>query len=94
MAEVMSGRVDFFFGPVGLILPLVREGKLTALVAKGAKRSAELADVPTTSEQVMPMPTIRSGSAFLRRPRRRETLSRSSIARPVRRWMLPKCATS
>jgi tripartite-type tricarboxylate transporter receptor subunit TctC len=50
MAEVMSGRVDFFFGPVGLVLPLVRDGKLTALVVNGVKRSPALLDVPTTRE--------------------------------------------
>ena len=48
MLEVMAGRVDFFFGPVGLVLPHVREGKLTALVVNGTKRSAALPDVPTT----------------------------------------------
>jgi tripartite-type tricarboxylate transporter receptor subunit TctC len=50
MAEVMSGRVDFFFGPVGLVLPLVKEGKLAALVVNGAKRSPALPDVLTTRE--------------------------------------------
>lgn len=50
MAEVMAGRVDFFFGPVGLVLPLVREGKLAALAVNGAKRAAALPDVPTTKE--------------------------------------------
>ncbi len=50
MFEVMAGRVDFFFGPVGLVLPHVREGKLTALVVNGNKRSAALPDVPTTLE--------------------------------------------
>ena len=50
MYEVMAGRVDFFFGPVGLVLPQVREGKLVALVVNGAKRSAALPDVPTTLE--------------------------------------------
>ena len=50
MTEVMAGRVDFFFGPVGLVLPLVRQGKLTALVVNGAERSAALPDVPTTQE--------------------------------------------
>jgi tripartite-type tricarboxylate transporter receptor subunit TctC len=50
MTEVMAGRVDFFFGPVGLVLPLVRQGKLTALVVNSAKRSAALPDVPTTQE--------------------------------------------
>ena len=50
MFEVMAGRVDFFFGPVGLVLPNVREGKLTALVVNGSTRSAALPDVPTTRE--------------------------------------------
>jgi tripartite-type tricarboxylate transporter receptor subunit TctC len=50
MFEVMAGRVDFFFGPVGLVLPHIREGKLAALVVNGAKRSAALPDVPTTLE--------------------------------------------
>ena len=50
MFEVMAGRVDFFFGPVGLVLPHVREGKLAALVVNGTRRSAALPDVPTTLE--------------------------------------------
>jgi tripartite-type tricarboxylate transporter receptor subunit TctC len=50
MFEVMAGRVDFFFGPVGIVLPNVQGGKLTALVVNGAKRSAALPDVPTTLE--------------------------------------------
>ena len=50
MSEVMAGRVDFFFGPVALVLPHVQGGKLVALVVNGAKRSAALLDVPTTSE--------------------------------------------
>ncbi|MGH6727351.1 MAG: Bug family tripartite tricarboxylate transporter substrate binding protein [Pseudolabrys sp.] len=50
MTEVMAGRADFFFGPVALVLPLVREGKLTALVVNSSKRSAALPDVPTMRE--------------------------------------------
>ncbi len=50
MTEVMAGRMDFFFGPVGLVLSNVKAGKLTALAANGAKRSTALPDVPTTSE--------------------------------------------
>jgi tripartite-type tricarboxylate transporter receptor subunit TctC len=50
MTEVIAGRVDFFFGPVGLVLPHVNEGKLLALVVNSAKRATALADVPTTSE--------------------------------------------
>ncbi len=50
MAEVIAGRVDFFFGPVGLVLPLVQAGKLTALAVSGTERAAALPDVPTTRE--------------------------------------------
>ena len=50
MTEVIAGRIDFFFGPVGLVLPHIQEGKLAALVVNGAKRSAALPDVPTTLE--------------------------------------------
>jgi tripartite-type tricarboxylate transporter receptor subunit TctC len=50
MTEVIAGRVDFFFGPVALVLPHVRDGKLAALAVNGDKRSAALPDVPTTRE--------------------------------------------
>jgi len=53
MAEVIAGRVDFFFGPVGLVLPLVREGKLVALTVNSAKRSAALPDVPAMHEAAL-----------------------------------------
>src|SRR5262245_15430099 len=38
MLEVIAGRVDFFFGPPALVLPQVREGKLTALAVNGTSR--------------------------------------------------------
>ena len=50
MTEVIAGRVDYFFGPVGLVLPHIRDGKLAALVVNGTRRAAALPDVPTTSE--------------------------------------------
>ena len=50
MLDVMAERVEFFFGPVGLVLPHVRETKLTALVVNSTKRSAALPEVPTTLE--------------------------------------------
>jgi len=50
MTEVIAGRIDFFFGPVALVLPNVREGKLVALAVNGSTRAAGLPDVPTTSE--------------------------------------------
>jgi tripartite-type tricarboxylate transporter receptor subunit TctC len=50
MTEVMAGRVDFFFGPVGLVLPQVRGRTLVALAVNGARRAAALPEVPTTRE--------------------------------------------
>lgn len=50
MTEVIAGRADFFFGPVALVLPHIREGRLAALAVNTAKRSAALPDVPTLGE--------------------------------------------
>ena len=50
MNEVVASRIDFFFGPLGLVLPAVREGRLTALAVNGASRAAALPDVPTIGE--------------------------------------------
>jgi tripartite-type tricarboxylate transporter receptor subunit TctC len=50
MTEVMAGRVDFFFGPVALVLPQVRDGKLVALAVNSGNRSAALPEVPTLAE--------------------------------------------
>lgn len=50
MLEVIAGRVDFFFGPVALVLPYIREGKLRALAVNGSSRSTLLPDVPTLRE--------------------------------------------
>jgi tripartite-type tricarboxylate transporter receptor subunit TctC len=50
MLEVIAGRVDFFFGPVALVLPHIREGKLRAIAVNGSSRSTLLPDVPTLRE--------------------------------------------
>jgi tripartite-type tricarboxylate transporter receptor subunit TctC len=50
MLEVVTGRVDLFFGPVALVLPNIREGKLRALAVNTAGRSAVQPDVPTLRE--------------------------------------------
>jgi len=50
MTEVIAGRVDFFFGPVALVLPHIREGKLAALAVNTDKRSPALPAVPTLRE--------------------------------------------
>ena len=50
MTEVIAGRADFFFGPVALVLPHIREGRLTALAVNTEKRSPALPQVPTLRE--------------------------------------------
>ena len=50
MNEVIAGRVDIFFGPVGIVAPNVKEGKLTALVVNGSKRTPALPEVRTIKE--------------------------------------------
>jgi tripartite-type tricarboxylate transporter receptor subunit TctC len=50
MAEVMAGRVEFFFGPVALVLPQIKAGKLVPLAVNTPKRSGALPDVPTLAE--------------------------------------------
>jgi tripartite-type tricarboxylate transporter receptor subunit TctC len=50
MTEVIAGRVDFFFGPVALVLPQIRDGKLAALAVNAGTRSRALPDVPTLLE--------------------------------------------
>ena len=50
LKEIIAGRLDFFFAPVGNALPHVKDGALAALVVNSAKRSAALPEVPTTAE--------------------------------------------
>jgi len=50
MTEAIAGRVDFFFGPVALVLSHIREGRLAALAVNTEKRSPALPDVPTLRE--------------------------------------------
>lgn len=50
LTEVISGRIDFYFCPIGPALPFIRDGELTALVVSGARRAASLPEVQTLSE--------------------------------------------
>jgi tripartite-type tricarboxylate transporter receptor subunit TctC len=50
LTEVVAGRVEFYFCPVGTALPFIRDGRLVALVVNSAARDPELPDVPTVAE--------------------------------------------
>jgi len=54
LTDVMTGRVDYYFSPVGLALPQIKAGKLSALAVSSSKRSTGLPDVPTTLEAGLP----------------------------------------
>ena len=91
MTEVIAGRIDFFFGPVGLVLPHVQEGKLSALVVNGAKRAAGLPSVPTTLEAGFADAGFPSWFGIFYRRRRRAMSSTSFIARRSKRCKRQKC---
>jgi tripartite-type tricarboxylate transporter receptor subunit TctC len=50
LTETMTGRIDFYFIPLGSALSLIKDGKLTPLAVSTASRAAELPDVPTIKE--------------------------------------------
>jgi tripartite-type tricarboxylate transporter receptor subunit TctC len=50
ITDILGGRVDFYFCPLATALPLIRDGKVRALVVSTDKRVADLPEVPTPSE--------------------------------------------
>jgi len=50
ITEVLAGRADFYFCPLGTALPQLREGKLLALAVSSPKRAALLPEVPSVVE--------------------------------------------
>ena len=54
LTDVMSGQVQFMFYHPAAVLPHIKAGKLRALGASSARRSAAAPDVPTLQEQGVP----------------------------------------
>jgi len=50
MIDIMTGRVTYWFPPIGIALPHLQDGKLLALGVTGARRSGLLPGVPTIAE--------------------------------------------
>src|SRR5215475_7254514 len=63
--DLLAGRVDMFIGAVNSLLPLIREGKLTALAVAGRERIASLPDVPTMAEAAFPGVEVNSGVSLV-----------------------------
>jgi tripartite-type tricarboxylate transporter receptor subunit TctC len=50
IADILGGRIDFYFCPLATALPLIREGQVRALLISTPKRVADLPEVPTPGE--------------------------------------------
>ena len=54
LADLMTGRIDFYFLPIAPALPLIKQGKIQALAVSTPKRAELLPDVPTIAEAGYP----------------------------------------
>lgn len=54
LTEVLTGRVDFYFCPISVVMPFIADGKVLALAVSGARRASALPNVPTTLESGFP----------------------------------------
>jgi tripartite-type tricarboxylate transporter receptor subunit TctC len=54
LTDLLGGRIDFVFSPIGLAVPLVKDRKLHALAVSTSTRSPALPDVPTVAEAGVP----------------------------------------
>ena len=50
IADILGGRIDFYFCPLATALPLIQSGQVRALLVSTPKRVADLPDVPAPSE--------------------------------------------
>ncbi len=50
IADILGGRIDFYFCRLSTALPLIKEGQVKALLVSTPKRVADLPDVPTPAE--------------------------------------------
>jgi tripartite-type tricarboxylate transporter receptor subunit TctC len=50
LADVLAGRVDFYYCPISTAIPFLQDGRLRALAVSTPTRSAALPDVPTSVE--------------------------------------------
>src|SRR5262245_25216261 len=54
MAEVMAGRIDFYFVPIAPAVPVIADGKVAVLAVSTSTRAPALPNVPTVAEAGYP----------------------------------------
>jgi tripartite-type tricarboxylate transporter receptor subunit TctC len=54
MPDLLGERVTMMFSPIGIVLPMVRQGKLRALAVTSSKRSSAAPELPTIAEAGYP----------------------------------------
>jgi tripartite-type tricarboxylate transporter receptor subunit TctC len=54
LADLMTGRIDFYFLPIAPALPLIKQGKVIALAVSTPQRAQLLPEVPTIAEAGYP----------------------------------------
>lgn len=54
VTNIMGGLVDCYFAPISAGISFIEQGKLTAVAVSGARRSAQLPNVPTVAEAGVP----------------------------------------
>ena len=50
LTDVLSGRVDYCFCPIGNVMPMVKDGRLRALAVSSKQRTSSVPDLQTTEE--------------------------------------------
>src|SRR5882757_5547366 len=54
LADVLGGRIDFYYCPISTALPFIADSRVVALAVSTAVRASDLPDVPTTIEAGYP----------------------------------------
>src|SRR5262249_51930412 len=54
ITDMLGGRIQMNFGAGAALVPLIREGRIKALVVTGPQRDRDLADVPTMIQSGRP----------------------------------------
>ncbi len=69
MPDLLAGRVQAYFTPVGLALPYTKDGRLRMLGTLLPERSAAVPDVPTMTEAGMPGVSVPTWQAIFGAPK-------------------------